>query len=237
MMSIPSGLSPQRPYFTANQLFSSLHAYLDSERAGGQSPQCRWLDRINAGEFHFFPDKDATFDDVSDESRRLLLTMVPSTFGNWWMEEMPWFMPALRLNILEDHGKPRSTLIDEIDKNKLREAAQQTFNRLKSDRGLTDPQRRRLEHLRIMLDADHSLDRGAQMEAIIGQLKGGVQNAGTREAVDIHYLAALQHATGKQDEAGKSYQDALDLYESESQKYPSRKASNASASRTSGSSN
>ena len=52
--------------------------------------------------------------------------MVPSTFGNLWAQQMPSFMPGFRLEILKRLDS-KATLADEVDKNKLREAARLTL--------------------------------------------------------------------------------------------------------------
>ena len=100
---VPLTRPSDRYYFTTNQLFVPMKDYT---RDLPQSAQCRWLDK-DQGEFHFFPDPTAQFGKdtgVTEEYRALLLAMVPSTFGNWWADEMPWFMPSLRMEILGTGG-------------------------------------------------------------------------------------------------------------------------------------
>ena len=49
------------------------------------------------GEFHFIVSPSAEFPvDLSDEDLKLLVAMVPSTFGNWWADEIP-VPPTIRL--------------------------------------------------------------------------------------------------------------------------------------------
>ena len=52
----------------------------------------------------------------------MLHAMVPSTFGNWWADELPWFMPSLRYKILEQVPTTR-TVFDEINRERLEQAA------------------------------------------------------------------------------------------------------------------
>lgn len=230
LREVPPSLPRERFSFTTNQLFFAMRAYLSSPTSIEQSPLCRWLDGINAGEFAFYPDPNARFDEISDESRRLLLTMVPSTFGNWWAEEMPWFMPGLRLEILENRSETKSTLADEVDKTKLREAAMLTLKRLKSSPNLDEPRRRRLKHLQMMLDVERAVDRRGQYQEVIDNLKaataappsGGqttAKDAADPEAVDMHYLAVLQDLTGDHNAAEKTFVRALELYEKESKQF------------------
>jgi tetratricopeptide (TPR) repeat protein len=223
LQEVPPSLPRERFFFTTNQLFYAMKAYVGSSTSIEQSPQCRWLDGTNAGEFTFFPDPNARFDEISDESRRLLLTMVPSTFGNWWAEEMPWFMPGFRLEILEHRSETKSTLADEVDKSKLREAAILTLKRLKSDKNVTGMRRLRLDHLQVILDAEESADRKHQYRKVIKQLKEAVDkpsNDGPEpEAVDVHYLAVLEHVVGEQIAARANYEQALKLYAQESKRF------------------
>ena len=230
LREVPPSLPRERFSFTTNQLYFAMRAYLNSPTSVEQSPQCRWLDGINAGEFAFYPDPNARFDEISDESRRLLLTMVPSTFGNWWAEEMPWFMPGLRLEILENRSESKSTLADEVDKTKLREAAVLTLKRLRSTPNLDPARGRRLKHLQIMLDVEGAADRRGQYQEVIDDLKaatavprsGGqttAKDAADPEAVDVHYLAVLQDLTGDHNGAEKTFVRALELYEKESKHF------------------
>jgi tetratricopeptide (TPR) repeat protein len=233
LQEVPPSLPRERFYFTTNQLFYAMKAYVSASTSIEQSPQCRWLDGVNAGEFTFFPDPTARYDEISDESRRLLLTMVPSTFGNWWPEEMPWFMPGLRLEILQNRSETKSTLAAEIDKTRLRKAAVLTLKRLKPDKKLDPVRRRRLEQLQIMLDAEESANRKGQYRKVIDKLKAETASASNDgkttekdgpEAVDVHYLAVLQQLVGDHSAAKGSYERALDMYELESNRFVRLKA-------------
>ncbi|MFO0959072.1 MAG: caspase, partial [Isosphaeraceae bacterium] len=221
---MPQTLPRDRFFFTTNQLFHALGAYVAAATNVKQTPQCRWLDGVNAGEFSFFPDPDASFDAISDESRRLLLTMVPSTFGNWWPEEMPWFMPGLRLEILENRAESRSTLLEEVDKSKLREAAMLTIQRLRSGPAIDAVRKRRLGHLKILLDAEETAGRRAAYLRVLDDLKEATEAGPVPEAVDVHYLAILQHLVGDHAAAKPSYERALKLYEHESERFVRMKA-------------
>src|SRR5262249_18362601 len=108
LKSVPIRVPRDQYHFTTNQLFQSVQFYLDGKK--NQLPMCRWLDG-NQGEFHFFPDPKAVFSEDVDprKERDMLLAMVPSTFGNWWVDEIPWFMPSLRSLILQYKPESRSS--------------------------------------------------------------------------------------------------------------------------------
>src|SRR5262245_28669935 len=99
---------------TASGLFNSVRYFLDLQPSrrpvdSQPTPLCRWLGQ-NQGEFHFFPSATGKFEDDTDpeQTRKMLLAMVPSAFGNWWVDEAPWFMPSLRSRILNEQPKSRS---------------------------------------------------------------------------------------------------------------------------------
>src|SRR5207253_570426 len=132
LQALPRKLPRDRLRFTANMLFHEMALHLDDELPLEQTPQCRWLDGLQQGEFHFFPDPKAEHADPADaaRTRQLLMATVPSTFGNWWADEVPWFMPSLRLRILEAHAQTKSLLSD-IDTERLREAAHAVLKSLR----------------------------------------------------------------------------------------------------------
>ena len=46
---------------------------------------------------------------LTEDDRKIFLAIVPTTFGNWWGDEFPWFMPSLRYEILEQLPKTKSS--------------------------------------------------------------------------------------------------------------------------------
>lgn len=172
---MPAGDDGQRG-FTANELFAGMKIFFDGGLAEAQSPQCRWLPGSDEGEFQFVADPGATFEDVDDEAKRVLLTMVPSTFGNWWADEMPWFMPSLRLEILKDRPETRSAQLDEVDKRTLFAAAKLTLDRL--DRSL-----RQREILAQQREA----------EAALAEAGGPAGAPRPAEAADLRERAKQEH--------------------------------------------
>ena len=106
---------------------------------------------------------------------------------------------------------------------------------MRSDRVLTPSERLRADHLQIMLDLDRSLDRKSQIDRVIAGLQEAVGpppadpagRPGGRvrpEAVDVHYLAVLQHAIGDHEAAATNYAWALALYAEETRHFASIQA-------------
>jgi tetratricopeptide (TPR) repeat protein len=227
---MPADAQGQRS-FTTNELFVGMKLYFDGSFADDQSPQCRWLKGSDDGEFQFVTDPRASFQDVSEDAKRVLLAMVPSTFGNWWADEMPWFMPSLRLEILKDRPDTRSARLEAIDKQSLYSAAQSTLKRLTKELDprlvearLPDPaalptesaairtKRRQIDQLRRMLDMDHARDRAQQLKVLIDEMEKATEIE-QPEATDIHFLAVLRHLVNDDEvKVEKEYERALELY-------------------------
>lgn len=205
--TIPLRLSRDTFYFTTNQLFISIQFYLDGTK--NQLPLCRWLDG-NQGEFHFFPDSKADFaEDVDPRKERdMLLAMVPSTFGNWWVDEVPWFMPSLRYLILENKPETRNGR-EEIHAKLLEKTAKGVVGRPE----LTQKQevKLRLKHMNDLLDADTQQRSREVMEGIVKDLEKAGQAA--LEVADKHYLAVLYHKLGQANKAEETYKEAEALYQ------------------------
>ena len=217
--TIPLTLPADRYRFTANQLFVPMKQLT---RDLPQSAQCRWLDNQLQGEFHFFPVRGARFgedDAIPDDYRSLLLAMVPSTFGNWWANEMPWFMPGLRREILT-HGAKHRTTFGLLTRQELRRAAVLTLAREREGRA-TGPIHDRMAHLRLMLTLEQGQDRSKVMQTVINGIDGrfaGLQqmtDTATPEAVDLHYLAVLYQKLGRPELSHQTYERALERYQVE----------------------
>jgi tetratricopeptide (TPR) repeat protein len=221
LKSIPLSLPLNHYRFTASELFKPMK---ELTRDLPQSAQCRWLDEQLQGQFHFFPDPDVRYDEdeIPAEFRRLLVAMVPSTFGNWWADEMPWFMPGLRRAILEDSAKFRSTERI-LTRQEIRDAARQMIYRTAEGEGKqeTGLSQRRMRHLRLMFELEQGQDRIKVMKTVIdgipGQFQGlrAMTETGTPEGVDLHYLAVLYQKLGQPELAHRTYDDALRRYEKE----------------------
>ena len=205
--------------FTASQLFVKMKPYLSGE---GQSPQCRRLNADQGGELYFLPDPDADFSEgvVDENSRNELLAMAPTTFGNWWAYEVPWFMPGLRLAILQNNAPTRSA-IEELDRTSLEDAARQAEQKAKSASTELDPLfEMRYRHLNMLLDAPAGERQLETMHKIVSELERHAVKSNeskvTLEAEDLHYLAVLYQLLGDSEAAGKRYSEALATYEKRS---------------------
>lgn len=203
---------------TTTELFSGMQWFLDTSLQAGQSPRCSWLDG-GQGEFHFFPEGEFPDPEVPDDQiRKVMLAMVPGSFGHWWFEETPWFMPGFRYEILEDDTDQRSLSLDLISPLRLEQAARKTRNRLANDP--RPPIAMRVRHLDRLLNA-----RGEEWQRairdILAELEQAASGAEDMQAVDVHYLAVLLHATGAaRQEVVRRYDVALKLYQEEVERSP-----------------
>lgn len=221
-----------RKQFDASQLFNAMKGELGRTLPEGQSPQFGWLDLANLGEFSFFPRAELPPDPASESQIRLCLqAMVPGSFGNWWFEEMPWFMPGLRYEILKGTPVSRSEELDAISRTKLLDAALATMHGM---RDRSDPLiKLRLEMLGLFLDPNKQVE--SRELALRDCLK--LLDAAEKEqkmklaAVDLHYRAVLLHGLGRragsvgnsvtvsekesQEVIRKAYETALEQYKVE----------------------
>jgi len=221
----------ERGIFTVNRLFDTMVPYLRGD--GISSQQCGWFGG-DRGQLHFIPKPNAVFEAELDTplQRNQLLAVTPTTFGNWWAEEVPWFMPGLRLAILQQIISSRS-MSDELDPKSLLEAAQQAHQQAKmqSMEGDAGPNLRfamRYRHLEMLLQANAGVKRRLAIEEIKKELEGIIEKADTErptgsieesagitpDAEDYHYLAVLQHLLNDVENAEKNYTTALGMYTS-----------------------
>lgn len=190
------------------------------------------------GEFTFFPDFDnATFGDQS-HGQQLSVAMLratsPGVKGNWWFEEMPWFLPSIRSQILsQSQVQSRSSeLSASIDLRTLRKIANDVLDRMQAkidasnilmesngDAGISSDDLQRLDlrarHLSSLLKKADPAARLNTLEAIETDLLNS-ENHKVLEATDLHLLAVVQHAIGKK-VAFDSYEDAIARYQMPSQ--------------------
>ncbi|TWT51439.1 Caspase domain protein [Rubripirellula amarantea] len=188
------------------------------------------------GEFTFFPDFDnAKFGDQSHGqllSVAMLRATSPGVKGNWWFDEMPWFMPSIRGRILmENQAQSRSSdLLASIRPSSLRRIAGKVRDRMRGDverlqkRALevADPKaetespavrllKLRSDHLTRLLKETDPAARLKTLESIEADLVAP-ENQDILEATDLHLLAVVRHSTGRT-EAFDSYETAINRYQ------------------------
>jgi hypothetical protein len=190
------------------------------------------------GEFTFFPDFDNATFGAQSHGEQLSVAMLratsPGVKGNWWFDEMPWFMPSIRSQILsQSQDLSRSNEMSaSIDVRTLRKIANGVLDLMQSKieasnnpiESGADPKVSSDELLRLVLRARHlnsllkKTDPAARLktlEAIETDLLD-VENQKVLEATDLHLLAVVQHAIGKK-VSFDSYEDAIARYQMPSQ--------------------
>jgi tetratricopeptide (TPR) repeat protein len=193
-----------RPRIGVNQLFTYMLPELKN-LSNGQNPDCRALGEVD-GEFSFFPSTTPEANTefakyhTSDNEYRALQAMVPGDHGNWWFEEMPWFIPSLRLMILESAPRSKSGLQSvAISHEELHELAVQLDRDLRKKLTETpDGLKRKLLELR--LQHFHSLQvktaKGSQQ--VVDTIAREIEALTPLEkeellASDLHLLAVCKH--------------------------------------------
>lgn len=215
-----------------NQLFTYMLPELKN-LPNGQSPDCRLLDKVD-GEFSFFPanttEAQAEFalHRTSKEEFQLLQAMVPGDHGNWWFEEMPWFIPSLRLMILEKTASDRSALqssairSDELHKlaEDLHRDLQEQLNKLREDGG--DPIKRKLLQMRLShfkgLLTKSAKDSRLNVAKIVEEFTGlNEEERAALTASDLHLLAVAKHYLHQEsdevDDVEAAYTAALERFD------------------------
>ncbi len=193
-----------RPRIGVNQLFTFMLPELKN-LSNGQSPDFRSLGEVD-GEFSFFPSTSPEANKVffknrtSDIEYRALQAMVPGDHGNWWFEEMPWFIPSLRLMILENAPRPKSGLQSAaIGSEELHELAVNLDRDLQKDlmetpagikRTLLET---RLRHFRS-LQSKTARDSRQVVETIVSEIEAlSPSDREQLQASDLHLLAVCKH--------------------------------------------
>ncbi|WP_437191975.1 caspase family protein [Planctomicrobium sp. SH527] len=205
--------------FTTTQVFSGMQVYLDASLGRGQSPLCSWLDG-GQGEFHFFLDGPPPEPErLSEHVRKNMIAMVPGAFGNWWFDECPWFIPALREEIISFSPDSRSINLELISPRQLKDAADKFRNQFDGDTQLSDLTKLRLDHMRRITNSSSDnwektiRDIARELEALTSESKIDEQKPIALAAVDLHLLAVLHHALRENTEKiRKSYQNAIASY-------------------------
>ena len=189
------------------------------------------------GEFTFFPDfENAKFGDQSHGqllSVAMLRATSPGIKGNWWFDEMPWFMPSIRGRILmQNQVQSRSSdLSASIRPSSLRRIAGKVRERMrvdverlqKSTLEAADPDEEpkkskelrllqlRSDHLTRLLKETDPAARLKTLESIEAELADPA-NQDILEATDLHLLAVVRHSIGRK-EAIDSYESAINGYQ------------------------
>src|SRR5262249_6096912 len=145
-----------------------------------------------------------------------LLAMVPSTFGNWWVDEIPWFMPSLRSLILQYKPESRSSR-EEIHSQLLEKVAKGILGR--KDIRDRDGAKLRLRHMNRLLNSESQQRTKEAMEDIIRDLAHVAEDQ-PLDVTDEHFLAVLYHKLGQNQKAEEAYTITQSLYEEEREKRP-----------------
>ena len=151
--------------FTATDMFHEMQAYF-ANLPLHQSPEYRTID--GDGEFPFVPAAAARFPGaakLTDEQRRVLMALTPSTFGYWWADEMPWFMPCLRLEIMTEKPADRGAE-PYLDAQAIRQTAENW-----AKRNANGANAYAARHLRLLLDAKAGTEWAGKADQIIGDLR------------------------------------------------------------------
>jgi tetratricopeptide (TPR) repeat protein len=193
------------------------------------------------GEFCFHPSPAASFDEfmVAASEENLLKASVASRQGNWWFDEMPWFIPSIREKIIQEYEKAQektrsSTVADLIDPRAIHSVAMKFLKH--EDAGLDALDKMRRDHARKLLLnhaseefkkdlisirdelLTHSSGEGAAVEPAPSPLRGDGRKAAETEprlklqTADIHFLGVVQQALGDQEGAKKAYEQAINGY-------------------------
>ena len=194
----------------ASDLFTFMQAELQSAPSIDQSADLGWLSP-DQGEFHFFPDPKSDFSGYSshtDDEMLKAIAMAPGTYGAWWFDEMPWFMPSLRSRILANVETPRSTAADWVKKHQLEESAREVLRALENEQG--ELGKLRVRHLKLLLDPATRQDSDSAYTLIANALREPPKGI-VLEASDLHLLAVIEHRLGGQ--AREVYDKALAAYD------------------------
>ncbi|MCZ2343027.1 MAG: hypothetical protein LC104_14740 [Bacteroidales bacterium] len=235
MTAIPQrGTGSPQP-FSASELFRTIDGNLHTIRSDRQSPEYGWIGE-DQGEFFFHPTTQAGVTwprqtrELDSVGQKQLLAIIPSTMGNWWADEMIWFMPALRHEIIVREPKMRSTEqyfdIEAIRRIALERAADHKAN-YKEDSAREE--HFRYDHLHRLLHAKTLKEQVAVIDLIIQQLECRYPQPATEDpgrdamaerALDLHYLAVLYHVRKRASEARACYERALAEYKVAAEQKP-----------------
>jgi hypothetical protein len=210
MKVIPRQQGTRNP-IKASDLFTYMEFDLQSSLLHDHNADLGWLSP-DQGEFHFFPNPKSDFNRYSSFSGDEMLTaiaMAPGTHGAWWFDEMPWFIPSLRYQILANKEALRSTTSESVNKRQLEKSAYEILQQLENNRkeGIDEL---RIRHLRLLLDPSTRQNPELVYKQIVRELRTPSQTTHLA-ASDIHLLAALEHRLGEA--AEQTYTRALNHYD------------------------
>lgn len=215
-----------------------LLAYMNSSFDQTQRPDCRNL--INStGEFCFYPDPRADFSEfgLNADEKSNLKAMVVSRQGNWWFDEIPWFIPSVRSEIIRLHEKTQpvnrsSSFSDLISIEHLKKSALEVIEQ----KTQSPIQQIRYKHVKqILAEIGDAVKLRTTLENIESELreynsssndeegkdkpsqsvahqKVNKQKKIILEPEDLHFLAVVQHALGKIEESENTYNQSIAAY-------------------------
>lgn len=190
----------------------------------GQCPDCRNLQ--GDGEFGFFPDRSKDWAKEflpSAADYQMLHVSAGSEQGQWWFEETPWFLPALRQPILKAIDPSRSGIANlRMNRDKLKDAARRWLSSVTTTQSaehtetVTDAAYQQLmalrtKHLSLLLYESSQNSRDVAMETIVTDLSAPEVSEKLKPE-DLHLLAVVQHKLGLP-EAEQTYLKVLGEYE------------------------
>jgi hypothetical protein len=140
-----------------------LLAHIRPSFSQSQRPDCRNL--LNStGEFCFYPGPMERFEQfrLDDIAKGYLKAMVASRQGNWWFNEMPWFIPSIREEIIRKIEQTQvatraSGYADLIELKELRGAMREVL-RLKQQKSESAIEEMRRRHCQLLLATQNDED-------------------------------------------------------------------------------
>ena len=164
-----------------------------------QRPECRNLIGTN-GVFCFYPREQAEFEafKLPPDLTGQLKAMFVSRQGNWWFDEMPWFIPSIRSEIIQEYtssvSNPRANGQNtiEFEKDSLLEASKNVLDkgqlRTKATPETLAQFQARYRHAKMLLDAKDTQKLNDVLKLIEGELLGlcsGVRNSNAAASSSI----------------------------------------------------
>ncbi|MCO8123345.1 caspase family protein [Stieleria sp. TO1_6] len=215
-LPIRNGRSPDGRVW-ANRLLTYVKDGLSADES--QRPDCRHLGN-HSGEFCFTPTLEglnklnaAAEISLSNGGHLQLKAMVASCQGNWWFDEMPWFVPGIRTYLMQQHSartpqkRSSAEFAQLVDIDELRETAEELFRDRPSGDDLLS---RRYRHAELLFDITSAKKLKLALETIRDELTS--QKSELKEE-DLHLLAVVLHKLGREHEAKSEYKNAISAYE------------------------
>ncbi|TWU24839.1 Caspase domain protein [Novipirellula galeiformis] len=208
----------------ANRLLEYVQGGLRSDDS--QRPDCRSLSNDSGGnhggEFCFTPTTEglakltaAAEEELSDGGQLQLQAMIASCQGEWWFDEMPWFIPSIRALLIKQHStrvpQKRSSagVAAFVDIDELRKTANAVIRDRRIGDDLTSL---RYKHAGLLFQVKNSKQLEKALETIEKDLSERVTEL---VAEDSHLRAVVLHKLGKTEEAKVAYISAIEKYKEE----------------------